>query len=98
MARPKSNGILSSIERTRQQVLSHPLARGISPEEVQDFLAKVPRNRFPKVAYSARGGMPCIQPRGGVPSFEAQQRLTRQLSDAGADFIPLTVDSYTRHN
>jgi methylaspartate mutase epsilon subunit len=30
--------------------------------------------------------------------FEAQQRLTRQLDEAGADFIPLTIDSYTRHN
>ena len=25
-------------------------------------------------------------------------QLTRQLSEAGADFIPLTIDSYTRHN
>ena len=98
MARPRPEARLSSIERTRQQVLSHPLARGISPDEVRNFLAKVPRNRFPRVAYGKRGGAPCIQPRGGFPTFEAQHRLTRQLSDAGADFIPLTIDSYTRHN
>jgi len=30
--------------------------------------------------------------------FEAQHRLTRQLCAAGADFIPLTIDSCTRHN
>jgi len=30
--------------------------------------------------------------------FEAQYELTRKLSDSGADFIPLTIDSYTRHN
>ena len=93
MARPRPEARLSSIERTRQQILSHPLARGISPDEVRNFLAKVPRNRFPRVAYGKRGGAPCIQPRGGFPTFEAQHRLTRQLSDAGADFIPLTIDS-----
>ncbi len=98
MARPRAEARLAGIERTRQQVLSHPLARGISPDEVRDFLAKVPRNRFPNVAYGGRGAAPCIQPRGGFPLFEAQYRLTRQLSDAGADFIPLTIDSYTRHN
>ena len=98
MARPRLDAALTGIERTRRQVLSHPLARGISPDEVKDFLAKVPRNRFPRVAYDQRGAAPCIQPRGGVPLFEAQQRLTRQLSAAGADFIPLTIDSCTRHN
>jgi methylaspartate mutase epsilon subunit len=50
------------------------------------------------VAYSNRGPDPCIQPRGGFPSFEAQHHLTRQLNQAGADFIPLTIDSYTRQN
>jgi methylaspartate mutase epsilon subunit len=30
--------------------------------------------------------------------FESQYQLTRQLSEAGADFIPLTIDSYTRQN
>jgi methylaspartate mutase epsilon subunit len=98
MARPRPEARLASIERIRQQVLSHPLARGISPDEVRGFLRKVPRNRFPRVAYGARGPAPCIQPRGGFPTFDKQQRLTRQLSDAGADFIPLTIDSYTRHN
>jgi len=39
-----------------------------------------------------------VQPRGGFPLFEAQRRLTDALSKAGADFIPLTIDSYTRQN
>src|SRR5258706_14811911 len=97
MARPRPDARLPGIERTRQQVLSHPLARGISPDEVRDFLAKVPHNRFPRVAYGKRGTAPCIQPRGGFPAVEKQQRLTRQLRDAGGGFIPRTVDSYTRH-
>ncbi len=98
MATPRPEAALVGIERIRRQVLAHPLARGISPDEVRDFLSKVPRNRFPRFAYASQDGMPCLQPRGGVPLFEAQHRLTRQLSDAGADFIPLTIDSYTRHN
>ena len=50
------------------------------------------------MAYAKRGHVPCVQPRGGFPLFEAQRQLTLQLSAAGADFIPLTIDSYTRHN
>lgn len=98
MARPKPEARLARIDRSRQQVLAHPLARGIAVDEVRDFLARVPHNRFPSVAYAQRGAAPYIQPRGGVPLFEAQRRLTRRLSEAGADFIPLTIDSYTRHN
>ena len=98
MARPSPNAALTGIEAYRDKVLSHPLARGIRPDEVREHFAKVPRERFPRVAYAKRGNSPCIQPRGGFPLFEAQSQLTRQLSEAGADFIPLTIDSYTRHN
>ncbi|HEY9446457.1 MAG TPA: methylaspartate mutase subunit E [Burkholderiales bacterium] len=98
MARPSAKAALDGIERYRDRVLSHPLARGISPEEVRAHLAQVPRTRFPRIAYARRGAAPYIQPRGGFPSFDAQYRLTQQLSEAGADFIPLTIDSCTRHN
>ena len=98
MALPNTQARLTDIDKYRAQVLSHPLAQGISPDEVRDHLAQVPRQRFPRVAYANRGPDPCIQPRGGFPLFEAQQRLTQQLSAAGADFIPLTIDSYTRQN
>ena len=98
MARPSTHAKLAGIERYRQQVISHPLARGISPDEIQQHLATLPQERFPRIAYSNRGQVPCIQPRGGFPLFEAQYRLTEQLSEAGADFIPLTIDSYTRQN
>jgi len=50
------------------------------------------------VAYAKPRSGPLIQPRGGFPLFEAQRRLTQELDAAGADFIPLTIDSYTRHN
>ena len=98
MALPSAEARLAGIERYRAQVLSSPLAQGISPVEVREHLAEVPAERFPRVTYARRGPDPCIQPRGGFPLFEAQYELTRQLDEAGADFIPLTIDSYTRHN
>lgn len=98
MARPSKDAKVKEIERQRRQVLAHPLAQGLSPDEVQAFLESLPRQRYPSVAYQRTHGLPCIQPRGGVPLFEAQSELTRKLDAAGADFIPLTIDSYTRHN
>jgi methylaspartate mutase epsilon subunit len=98
MARPGHKAALEGVEEYRAKVLSHPLARGLSPQQISDHLSSVPKERFPRVAYARRGILPCIQPRGGFPLFEAQARLTQRLSDAGADFIPLTIDSYTRHN
>jgi methylaspartate mutase epsilon subunit len=98
MARPSDKARLPSIERQRGQVLAHPLARGLSTAEVSDFLAELPPRRFPATTYGERGRFPLIQPRGGVPLFDEQLRLTRTLDEAGADFIPLTIDSCTRHN
>lgn len=98
MARPSDKARLTDIERQRRQVLSHPLARGLAPAEVAAFLQQLPRRRFPSVVYAERGPVPLIQPRGGVPLFDDQLRLTQALDAAGADFIPLTIDSCTRHN
>lgn len=99
MARPAAAARLEHIDKQRQQVLSHPLARGLAPSEVQSFLARLPSRRFPSVVYAANAGQsPLLQPRGGTPVFEEQLRLTKVLDAAGADFIPLTIDSCTRQN
>jgi len=99
MARPTPEARLRAVDRQREQVLSHPLAQGLSPDEVVRHLASLPARRFPSIRYAERErGMPMLQPRGGTPIFEEQLRLTRMLSDAGADFVPLTIDSCTRHN
>src|SRR4029450_5522532 len=98
MAKPSGEARLQGIERYREQVLSQPLAKGISPEEGGDYLEKLPPGRNPNVAYRKPRSGPLIQPRGGFPLFEAQYRLTQELDAAGADFIPLTIDSCTRHN
>src|SRR5262249_46477725 len=98
VAVPSRKSRLEDLDAYRSQVLAHPPARGISPADTRNFLSTVPRRRYPRVAYAERGGFPCVQPRGGFPLFESQLHLTRALSDAGADFVPLTIDSYTRQN
>ncbi|HVO87244.1 MAG TPA: methylaspartate mutase subunit E [Casimicrobiaceae bacterium] len=98
MATPSASARLPNIDAQREQVLAHPLARGIDSADIVEFLAQLPRGRFPSAAYAERARVPLIQPRGGVPLFEEQLALTRALSEAGADFIPLTIDSCTRHN
>jgi len=98
VAKPCRDAQLDDIEGYRERIISQPLAQGLDLAEVRRFLTQLPERRFPYEAYAARRDMPCIQPRGGFPRFESQKRLTQQLDEAGADFIPLTIDSYTRHN
>ncbi|MEO8247884.1 MAG: methylaspartate mutase subunit E [Burkholderiales bacterium] len=98
MARPSINARLQNLAPQRAQVLSHPLARGLTVDEVERFLLNAPERRFPNRVYAERGPLPLLQPRGGTPLFDEQLALTRALSDAGADFVPLTIDSCTRHN
>lgn len=98
MARPDRRASLGDLSRYRAPVLDHPLARGLDPVEVARFLTTLPDARFPRHAYAARSAAPCLQPRGGFPRFESQLALTQALHEAGADFIPLTIDSYTRQN
>lgn len=98
MAIPSPAAALGRIEQHRAQVLSHPLARGLDADEVMQHLRTLNPDKFPGKKYADRGSAPYLQPRGGFPRFESQFELTRQLDAAGADFIPLTIDSYTRHN
>mgnify|MGYP006358438745 CR=1 FL=1 len=39
-----------------------------------------------------------VQPRAGVPLINDQITLLTYLENAGADFVPSTIDSYTRQN
>jgi methylaspartate mutase epsilon subunit len=82
----------------RKVLRNHPLLRDISDTAALDFLAKLSPECFASVAYSRRGACPYLQPRGGFSLWEKQRDLTVALAAAGADFIPLTIDSHTRHN
>ncbi len=98
MAIPSAHARIDDIEKYRERVIAHPWAQDLTRDSARSYLGDLPRRRFPAVAYAEKGDAPLIQPRGGVPTFADQQALTRQLDEAGADFIPLTIDSNTRHN
>ncbi len=71
---------------------------GLDPDVAGAYLAELPRARFASLAYQRPRHRPYIQPRGGFPSVAKQRALTLALDQAGADFLPLTIDSHTRHN
>ena len=98
MAIPTANARLGSIDEQRSRVLSQPWAEGLDPAEVASFLAGLSTDRFAANRFAQSRKRPYLQPRGGFPRFDDQRELSLKLSRAGADFIPLTIDSYTRHN
>ncbi len=98
MALPGAEAPLSDLDLLRGDVLADPWAHGLGPDEAAEFLEGLSEGRFASVLYRGRTGRTLIQPRGGLPLVEQQRALAVALSDAGADLIPLTIDSHTRHN
>lgn len=76
----------------------HPLLRKIPEDGSTRYLASLQPERFAAVAYKLRGRLPFMQPRGGFGIWKQQRELSIALDKAGADFIPLTIDSHTRQN
>jgi methylaspartate mutase epsilon subunit len=94
-ARPRD---LEDIEVERARLLRTAALPGLDLGDARSYLDSLPRARFASRALRARGERPYIQPRGGFPGLAKQRALTLALHEAGADFLPLTVDSHTRHN
>ena len=63
-------------------------------------LKKVPasKNFAIKLAEAKKQGRTLVQPRAGVADLEKHIELLKFLEAAGADFLPSTIDSYTRQN
>lgn len=95
MSLPDRRARLTELSAERAAVLS---PSGLDPATAQRYLATLPARRFASHAYRNRLERPYLQPRGGYPSWDEQHALTQALAEAGADFIPLTIDSHTRHN
>lgn len=95
MSLPDPAARLTGLAAERAAVLGES---GLEPDAAQRYLATLPERRFASYAYRNRPGRPYLQPRGGYPSLAKQRLLTEALAEAGADFVPLTVDSHTRHN
>jgi len=65
-----------------------------------ETLKKVPpyKNFALKLIEAKKQGRTLIQPRAGVALLNEHIDLMRHLEKAGADFLPATIDSYTRQN
>lgn len=89
-------------ERQRHEVLAAwPTGAEVDLEEAVRYHHSLPRGRrFPEALREACGmGRTLTQPRAGVAVLEDHIALLRYLQDqGGADLLPTTVDSYTRHN
>ncbi len=87
----------------RQQVLAG-WRTGSDPDLDLDravaYLRTVPesKNFAKKLAAAKADGRTLVQPRAGVPVLEEHIKLLRHLQASGADFVPTTIDSYTRQN
>lgn len=95
---PDSDACLGDIDDERARLIQTSGTEEMDTSTARLFLESLPRARFASHAYRARRARPYIQPRGGFPTLARQRALTTALSEAGADFIPLTIDSHTRHN
>ncbi|MDD3842411.1 MAG: methylaspartate mutase subunit E [Candidatus Izemoplasmatales bacterium] len=64
------------------------------------FLKQIPdeKNFAIKMAKAKATGQTMIQPRAGVPVLSEHIKLLQYLEASGADFVPSTIDSYTRQN
>ncbi len=65
------------------------------------FLKSVPdeKNFAKKLAKAkANNSRTLVQPRAGVPLVHKHIELLQYLEECGADFLPTTIDSYTRQN
>ena len=70
-------------------------------EDAVEYIKKLPehKNFAIKLAKAkANGSRTLVQPRAGVPVISKHIELLQHLEDSGADFLPSTIDSYTRQN
>ncbi len=65
-----------------------------------EYLKQVPesKNFALKLIKAKQTRVTMIQPRAGVPVLDEHIKLLQYLEKCGADFLPSTVDSYTRQN
>ncbi len=65
-----------------------------------EYLRAVPehKNFALKLNKAKKNGDTLVQPRAGVPELEEHIKLLQYLEKCGADFVPSTIDSYTRQN
>jgi methylaspartate mutase epsilon subunit len=88
--------------KEREEVLSQwPTGKEVDLQEAVDYLKKIPteKNFAEKLVRAKKAGVTMAQPRAGVALVDEHITLLRYLQDeGGADFLPSTIDAYTRQN
>lgn len=88
--------------KQREEVLKQwPTGKEVDLQEAVDYLKKVPteKNFADKLVRAKEAGITMAQPRAGVALLDEHITLLRYLQDeGGADFLPSTIDAYTRQN
>ncbi len=88
--------------KVREEVLAQwPTGKDVDLQEAVDFLKKVPaeKNFAIKLEKAKEEGVTLAQPRAGVALIDEHIKLLNFLDkEGGADFLPSTIDSYTRQN
>ncbi len=93
-----------SFLETRAQILKQwhtGASEALDFEQSIAYLKSVPdhKNFAKKLRLAKEAGVTLIQPRAGVALLEEHIALLKFLETEGeADFLPCTIDSYTRHN
>ncbi len=88
--------------RQRQEVLGQwPTGREVDFSEAVAYHKELPKSKVfaLKLLEAKNDGLTYAQPRAGVALLNEHLELMRYLQDeGGADFLPTTIDSYTRQN
>jgi methylaspartate mutase epsilon subunit len=95
---PSIESRLSDTGLMRQQLLDTAPVDSPQLDSAAEYLSSLDDRCIASQVLHQHQGVPLIQPRGGFARFEEQRRLNLALAEAGADIIPLTIDSHTRHN
>ena len=86
----------------RKEVLATwPTGKEVDLKDAIEYLKKIPpeRNFAEKLELADNAGITTAQPRAGVPLLDEHITLMKYLQDeGGADFLPSTIDAYTRQN
>lgn len=88
--------------KVREEVLATwPTGQDVDLEEAAEYLKQIPdeKNFAKKLEKADKEGITTAQPRAGVALIDQHiELLTHLQNEGGADFLPSTIDSYTRQN
>lgn len=88
--------------KEREEVLNQwPTGKEVDLQEAVDYLKEVPeeKNFAKKLEKAKEDRLTLAQPRAGVALIDEHIELLNFLDEeGGADFLPSTIDSYTRQN